>query len=114
MSQDQTMQKIVDVLNSHQRMLELAQEHLHALYASQQFLISTMLEASPTIKERVTQALDQVLGQPDLAKHPTLLQTLLDLKKDLQRPAALTPEERRSRLYLAWPPKTAPPEDEDR
>lgn len=39
MGQDQIIQKIMNVLNSHQRMLELAQEHLHALYASQQFLI---------------------------------------------------------------------------
>ena len=114
MSQDNINQQIRDILNHHQKCIELAQEHLRALYASQQFLLSEMLEASPAVKDHIIQALDQVLGQSAPIEHRYLLQTLRDLREGLQRPKAMTPEERRARLYLAWPPKPAPPEGEAR
>ncbi len=103
-------QDISNILNHHQNIIDMVQLHLQALYVSQEFILSTILDASPEAKSRVNAALDHVLSHPDLIENRYLLQTLEDMKKRLQRPEALTPEERRSRLYLAWPPKTVPPE----
>ncbi|MFZ1493001.1 MAG: hypothetical protein WAU60_06255 [Candidatus Competibacter denitrificans] len=108
------LEKVNSVLKSQQTQLDMVQEHLHALYVTQQFLFSTLNEASPEIKSHFATVLDQVLENPEqIQQHPHLLRHLQDLAGSLQRPKAKTPQERRARLYLAWPPKPAPHEDED-
>lgn len=108
------LKNIIEVLNHQQKAIDMAIGHFRALYTTQQFVFSIIAESSPEIKAYLCQALEQVLVHPgQLHEYPEVLQSFQDLKNCLQQPAARTPEERRARLYLAWPPKLRAPEKED-
>ena len=109
--QDRINSRISELLDSHQKQLDMAREHLSVLYTSQNFLVEVLISASPELKAYFGTRLRQALADAEQMEcNPHLLETLREWETRTRTQAVLTPQQRRAQLRLVKTPKPDQPE----